>query len=101
VNLTAYAALDDQGRLAVTLINKDQNADADIAISSDRSLQHATALRLRGRALDSASDVTLGGSAVAADGRWKPADVETVKAAGGVCNIHVPAASAAVVTWSA
>jgi hypothetical protein len=101
VNLTAYAAVDDRGRLAVTLINKDQNADANIAISSDRSLQQATALRLRGRALDSASDVTLGGSVVTADGRWKPADVETVKAAGGVCNIHVPAASAAVVTWSA
>jgi hypothetical protein len=98
VNLTAYAALDAQGRVAVTLINKDQNADADIAIATDRSLQNATALRLRGRALDSADDVTLGGTAVTADGRWQPTDVETVKVAGGVSNIRVPAASAAVVT---
>ena len=32
VNLTAYAVLDDRGHLAVTLINKDQNADADVTI---------------------------------------------------------------------
>jgi hypothetical protein len=97
VNLTAYAAVDDQDRLAVTLINKDRTAGADVAIASDRPLQQATALRLEGRAPDSADDVTLGGSAVMADGRWRPADVEILKIAGGVCNVHVPAASAAVV----
>ncbi len=101
VNLTAYAALDRQGHVAVTLINKDQTTDADVTIAADRVLQKATALRLKGRALDSADDVTLGGSTVAADGSWKPADVEAPQVSGGVCNIHVPAASAAVVTWSA
>jgi hypothetical protein len=100
VNLTAYAAVDDQGHFAVTLINKDQNADADVTIAADHPLQSATALRLKGRALDSADDVTLGGSAVAADGRWKPADVEAPQVAGGICSIHVPAASAAIVKWS-
>jgi Glycosyl hydrolase family 79 C-terminal beta domain len=101
VNLTAYAAVDDQGQLAVTLINKDPTADADVAIAADRALQKATALRLKGRTLDSADNVTLGGSTVAADGGWKPADVETPNVVGGVCTIPVPAASAVVVKWTA
>jgi Glycosyl hydrolase family 79 C-terminal beta domain len=101
VNLTAYAAIDDQGQLAVTLINKDQTTDADVAVAADRALRKATALRLKGRALDSADNVTLGGSTVAADGGWKPTDIETPNVAGGVCTIHVPAASAAVVKWTA
>jgi hypothetical protein len=54
---------------------------------------------LTGRALDSADDITLGGAAVSPDGRWNPTQVESLQAIGGVCEIHLPAASAAVVTW--
>ena len=74
---------------------------ADVAIAADRALQKATALRLKGRTLDSADNVTLGGSTVAADGGWKPADVETPNVVGSVCTIPVPAASAVVVKWTA
>jgi hypothetical protein len=51
--------------------------------------------------LDSADNVTLGGSEVAANGRWQPTEIESLHAVGGVGEIHVPAASAAIVTWSA
>jgi hypothetical protein len=101
VNLTAYAAVDDREQLAVTLINKDRTANAEVAIAADRALQKATALRLKGRALDSAENVTFGGSTVTADGHWQPANVEALNVAGGVCTIQVPASSAAVVTWTA
>jgi hypothetical protein len=101
MNLTAYAVLVDHGHLMVTFINKDQNADADITMTTGRTFQKATALRLKGLALDSADNVTLGGSVVAADGRWQPTDVESLHAIGGVGEIHVPGASAAIVTWSA
>lgn len=101
VNLTAYAVLGDHAHLMLTLINKDQDIDVDVAIAADRTLRNATALRLKGLALDSAVGVTLGGSEVAPNGRWQPRKIETLPATGGVCEIHVPAASAAIVRWNA
>ena len=97
-NLTAYAAASDQRQLTVTLINKDQSADVDVTIAADRAFLNATALRLKGHALESADDVSLGGSVVAADGGWRPTDIESLNIAGGVCEVQMPAASAAVVT---
>jgi hypothetical protein len=101
MNLTAYAALGDHGHLMLTLINKDINAGADITMTTGQTFQRATALRLRGSALESADNVTLGGSEVAADGHWQPTEVEPLHTVGGVGEIHVPAASAAIVTWRA
>ncbi len=100
MNLTAYAVLGDRGHLKLTLINKERNADADITMTAGQTFQRATALRLNGLALDRADNVTLGGSEVTADGRWKPTEVESMHAVGGVGEIHVPAASAAIVTWA-
>ncbi len=101
VNLTAYAVLGDHGDLMLTLINKDQNTDADVTIAADLVFQNASALRLKGLALDSAANVTLGGSEVASDGSWKPMAVEALHAVRGICEINVPAASAAIVKWNA
>lgn len=101
VNLTAYAAAEDPGHLTVTLINKDQTADADVTIASGRMLREASALLLSGRALDNADDVTFGGSMLARDGSWKPMNVETLRVVGDICDIRVAAASAAIVKLSA
>ena len=101
MNLAAYAALADHGHLMSTLINKDQSADADITITTGQTFQKATVLRLKGLALNSADNVTLGGSEVGANGRWRPTEVESLHARGGTGEIHVPAASAAIVKWSA
>ena len=101
VNLTAYAVQNGDRRLAVAVINKDMNTDTDITITADRGLHHATALRLTGRALDRADGVTLGGASVASDGRWQPKEVEALRVAAGTCEVHVPAASAAIVRWGA
>jgi len=101
MNLTAYAVLGDHGHLMVTLINKDRNAGADITMTTGQTFRTATAWRLKGFALDSADNVTLGGIAVAANDRWHPREVEFLRTVGGVGEIHVPAASAAIVTWSA
>jgi hypothetical protein len=101
INLTAYAVLGDYRHLMVTLINKDPNADADIAVTTGQTFQNATAMRLTGLALNSADNVTLGGSEVATNGHWQPTKVQSLHAVRGVCEIHMPAASAAIVTWSA
>jgi hypothetical protein len=100
MNITAYAVLGDHGHLTLTLINKDQNADADITITTGQTFQKPAVLRLKGLALDSADNVTLGGSEVASNGGWKPTEVESPQIVRGVCEIHVPAASAAIVKWS-
>ena len=70
-------------------------------LPTDLVFQNASALRLKGLALDSADNVTLGGSEVAADGSWKPMAVEALHAVRGICEINVPAASAAIVKWNA
>jgi hypothetical protein len=101
VNLTAYAVLDDHGHLILTLINKGQDADAAVTMTTGQTFQKTAAMRLKGLALDSADNVTLGGSEVAANGRWKPTEVESLHAVDGISEIHVPAASAAIVKWNA
>jgi len=100
MNLTAYAVLGDHGDLMLTLINKDPNADADITMTTGQTFQKATAWRLKGLALDSADNVTLGGIEVAANDRWHAREVEFLLTVGGAGEIHVPAASAAIVTWA-
>jgi hypothetical protein len=101
LNFTAYAVLGDDGHLVVTLINKGQDADATVTMTTGQTFQKATAMRLKGLALDSADNVTLGGSEVAANGRWQPTEVESLHAVDGIGEIHVPAASAAIVKWNA
>src|SRR5580700_160987 len=101
MNLTAYAVLGDHGHPMVTLINKDGHTDAAVTMTTGQTFQKANALRLKGLALDSADSVTLGGSEVEANGRWHPREVEYLRTVGGVGEIHVPAASAAIVKWNA
>jgi hypothetical protein len=101
LNFTAYAVLGDHRDLMVTLINKDQNAAADITMTTGQTFRNATAWRLKGLAPDSADNVTLGGIEVAANDRWHAREVEYLLTVGGAGEIHVPAASAAIVTWSA
>jgi hypothetical protein len=100
VNMTAYAVQHSDGRLSVAVINKDASFDADVTIAADRGLHHAATLRLTGLALDRADGVTLGRASVTSDGRWQPKDVEMLHVAGGSCEVHLPAASAAIVKWS-
>jgi hypothetical protein len=101
MNLAAYAVLGGNRDLTAAVINKDGSIDADVTIAVDGRFPHAAALRLRGRALDRADGVTLGGATVAADGSWKPKEVEELRVTGGTCEVRVPAVSAAIVQWSA
>jgi hypothetical protein len=101
MNLAAYAVFVGDRHLTAALINKDESSDADVTIVVGGRFPNARALRLTGRALASADGVTLGGATVAADGRWKPKEVEAVRVTGGTCEIRVPAVSAAIVRFSA
>jgi hypothetical protein len=82
VNCTAYATRQN-GRVCITVINKDQSQNADIAIKGVTA-GHAEVMRLTGPSLTAKDGVQLGGS-----------KRETIN------TLHVPAASAALVWLSA
>jgi uncharacterized protein (TIGR03437 family) len=99
VNLTAYGALDDDGTLRVTVINKDMAADAAVSIAPGAGYTTALAMRLAAPAVDSTTGVTLGGASVQADGSWLPAQLENVSSSGGAFPITVRAASAVLAVF--
>ena len=100
-NLTAYAVLSPQKKLCLTIINKEQSRNADIIVTTKSYVTSASALRLTGPSLERKEGVILGGSAVTADGQWKPAHIEPLRTQGRSCRLHVPAASAALVSLQA
>jgi hypothetical protein len=101
LNLKAYAVLSRDRRISVTLVNKDASRDADVSVIVKGDFAQVNALRLTGPSLASPDGVRLGASAVGANGNWQPALAESLRTKGCKCEIHVPAASAAIMTWEA
>jgi hypothetical protein len=95
VNLTAYAVRRGDGRVTLAVINKDLSRDATVTVTG--ALRgRAEVMQLRAPSVSALKDVSLGGAAVDSEGHWNSARAEPVK---GVLN--VPAASAALVTFTA
>ncbi|HMD71014.1 MAG TPA: hypothetical protein VKF41_06695, partial [Bryobacteraceae bacterium] len=94
VNLTAYGALDDDGTLRVTVVNKDMAQDAAVSIAPGAGYTTALAMRLTAPAVDSTTGVMLSGASVQADGSWLPAQLENLPSSGGAFLTTVRAASA-------
>jgi hypothetical protein len=78
------------------LVNKDEGTDADMRIAAKSEAGSARVMRLSAPSLDSNAGVTLGGTAVGQDGQWLGRS-ENARVIHGVCRVHVPAASAAIV----
>lgn len=97
INLTAYATLQGQHRIAVTIVNKDVSQKAEVEIFAKQHLSRASAMRLAGPSLESQQGVTFAGAAVASNGTWQPANVESIRVRGNSGTISVPAGSAVVV----
>lgn len=96
MNLKAYAVKDLAGRLFVTMINKEAATDAVMSVAMPRHSGNASLLRLAGPSLDSKNGITLGGAEVSAEGKWARAKEESVRLRNGACQVHLPAASAAI-----
>jgi uncharacterized protein (TIGR03437 family) len=99
VNLTAYGALDADGTLRVLAINKDTAQDAAVTISPGSGYAAAMGMRMTAPAIDATTGVTLGGAAVAADGSWLPAQLESAAVINGAYTTTVKAASALLVSF--
>lgn len=96
--VAAYSLKTDSG-LKTILFNKNPNAGLHIAIDPGQRAQRATLLLLSAPGLASTSSVTLGGSSVSAHGDWAASSRLTLNHRRGVFTAHLPAASAALVTF--
>jgi glycosyl hydrolase family 79 len=95
VNLTAYGTVDADGTTALVIVNKDEDTNVDVRIAAKPVATRAHVQRLAA-ALDGKTGVTLGGAAVEQDGQWGNGS-ENARVIHGICNVHVPADSAAIV----
>jgi hypothetical protein len=96
MDLTAYATVDAHGSSTLVIVNKDEGTDADIRIAAKSEAGNARVMWLSAPSLDSRTGVTLGGAAVEQDGRWR-GHFENARVGDGICRVHIPAASAAIV----
>jgi hypothetical protein len=91
-NMTAYVLGSERKPRCAVLINREISQDVNVSIAG-LGFSDADELRLLAPAPDSKSDVTFGGAAVDATGRWRASKTERVRAA----NINVPRMSAVVI----
>jgi len=98
-NVTAHATLAPDGRLLLTIINKEAGRPAIVQITADSRYTQASALRLVAPSLTARKGITFGGNPVAVDGTWSAGEVEVVQRDNAGFRIEVPAGSAAVVTF--
>ncbi len=97
VNVKAHAGLGADGKLYVVLVNKTRSEDVKVRLIVNRN--SATVMRLLAPSVDSAAGITFGGSPLNSDGSWWPKPGEALNANGGVFELNLPAASAAVVMF--
>ena len=100
VNLTAYAVRRGDGRVTLVVINKDLTRDATVTVSG-APRTGAQVMRLAAPSASALKDVRLGGAAVDGEGRWTGARHEPVRNTNGRAVLNVPAASAALVFFTA
>lgn len=99
-NIAAYAVVGENRSLSVTIINKEASLDTSVTLSVSKRLGDGRILRLRAPSLQSKDDVTFGGSRVLPDGTWSPQSTERLTCRAGICELQVPAGSAAVLRWA-
>ena len=100
-NIAAHAAQPTKDHTVLTLINKEPSSDVVVFIDAPTSFRSGSVVRLSGSSLESKSGITLGGAAVSPAGIWKPIRIEKVSRTRRGLQVHVSAASAAMVSLQA
>jgi hypothetical protein len=101
INLTAYAVR-AEGKLYVTIINKEHGSEArnaDVVVDSGGTVSRADDIFLLSPNRDATAKtgITLGGATINNDGPWLGKWMPVNSIQGGRCEVQVPAASAAIV----
>jgi hypothetical protein len=95
-NLIAHSVLGADGKLRVTLVNKDLAKPIAASIAVGGKYAKGEVLRLTAPTIDATSDVTFAGAAVNADGTWAPKTPEALTLSAGNTTVTLPPASAAL-----
>jgi hypothetical protein len=98
--IKAYAVLDKNDRVLVTLLNKDPNNDAMFHIFCKNPMATASYISLTAPSVSSKDGVTLGGASIDKYGNWKAASIKYLTAHNGDVALTVPKGSAILVTMS-
>ena len=93
-NFITHSVLGADGKLRVTLVNKDLTKPVAASIAAGAQFTKGQALRLTAPSIDATSDVTFAGAAVNADGTWAPKTTETLALSAGSTSVTLPPASA-------
>jgi hypothetical protein len=94
-NFTAQGVLGPDGKLRVTLLNKDLTHDVTVKLALGKPYSQGDVLPLTAPSASATTDVTFGGTAVTPEGKWSPAPLrKALRLDGGDGIIVVPAASA-------
>lgn len=94
LNLTAYATKVEQGRLWITVVNKDLSRDAALETSLPDGYTVAEAFRLTAPSVLNKDQVTFAGAAVTESGQWSPQTPEPIQASNRKARLLVPQVSA-------
>ena len=101
LNVKSYSVITSDNSLQVTILNKEFTEDAYVQIATDGTRNTATVLYLDAPNAYSTSGLTFGGASVSDDdGTWSAGNQITVQVTGGIATLTVPAATAALVTFS-
>ena len=95
-NFVTHSVLGADGKLRVTLVNKDLTKPVAASIAVGAKFTHGQALRLTAPAASATEGVTFAGAAVNADGTWAPKSPEALTLSAGQTTVTLPPASAAL-----
>ena len=95
-NFITHSVLGADGKLRVTLVNKDLTKPVIASIAAGAQFTKGQALRLAAPAASATEGVIFAGAAVNADGTWAPKSPEALTLSAGNTTITLPPASAAL-----
>jgi hypothetical protein len=96
-NFVAHAVRGADGKLRVTLLNKDLTQPVAVQLDLGAAFKTGQVLRLTAPSADATEGVTFAGAAVTAEGKWSPRTTEPLPVATGKATVTLPPASAALV----
>jgi len=95
-HLIAHSVLGADGKLRVTLVNKDITKPIAASVTAGTAYTKGQVLRLIAPSVDATTDVTFAGATVNADGTWGPKTTEALSLSAGRTTIILPPTSAAL-----
>ena len=93
-NLISHSVLGTDGKLRVTLLNKELNPSMQIQVNAGGDFSKLTSLSLSAPSAASTNGVLFAGAAVGANGKWSPQTAEKIDLSGGQITVMLPASSA-------